>query len=173
MKRTAIIVAVIAVILMGIFAFGGKANAPTLPDGQTDGNPAPVATSTATTTNSGAPATSTPGTPATPGTASPKTVTLKLDEAQVVNGLSINAWAVLEDSRCPTDVQCTWAGRARVAFNVTGTGTYVNQNASIELEPGQAKAALGKQITLNSVTPNPISTKKIQDSEYWFSVTVK
>lgn len=168
MKRTAIILAAIAIILIGIFAFGNKATAPTLPD------PISVATTTATSTDSGAvPATTTSEIPSGQGSATSKTATLKLGETQTVNGLSVKAWAVLEDSRCPTDVQCVWAGMVRIALHVSGTGAAAGQSASVELEPGQSKSALGKQVALDAVTPHPISTKKIQDDEYRLSVTVR
>jgi hypothetical protein len=40
------------------------------------------------------------------------------DEAAAAGALSITFQAVLEDSRCPLNVQCAWSGRVRVQLGV-------------------------------------------------------
>ncbi len=85
-----------------------------------------------------------------------------------VNGLRIKAVAVYEDSRCPSDVQCVWAGRVRVGFSVFVPSGWQD----LELENRQEKFIRDRTVTLDEVTPDTISTKKIADNEYRFKVTV-
>ncbi len=95
----------------------------------------------------------------------PLTTTLRLDQEITVDDLKIKPTAVLEDSRCPKDVQCIWAGKVRVAFSVSGS-------ASSVFELGQTIIFKDKQIKLDEVSPHPISTRKIADDEYRFKITV-
>ena len=46
--------------------------------------------------------------------------------------------AVTEDSRCPTDVVCVWAGNARVSLRVTAAGTDSTIALNTGLEPHSA-----------------------------------
>ena len=46
--------------------------------------------------------------------------------------------AVTEDSRCPTDVVCVWAGNARISLRVTGAGTDSAIALNTGLEPRSA-----------------------------------
>lgn len=108
-------------------------------------------------------ATTTPPAPTTSGA-----VTLKLNVPQTVLGTTITAWAVTEDGRCASDVQCVWAGRVKVAFNIKSP----SGDSSKELEVGQSITTENLIITLKDVTPYPISTHKIQDDEYRILITV-
>ena len=55
----------------------------------------------------------------TPATA-PGTVRIPLGEAVAVDSVSVRFDAVTEDSRCPPDVNCVWAGRAHVRLIIGG-----------------------------------------------------
>jgi len=44
----------------------------------------------------------------------PSMVNVALNETVTMDGISISFTEVLEDSRCPTGVQCIWAGRAKL-----------------------------------------------------------
>ena len=91
--------------------------------------------------------------------------TLGLNETFVINGVTIKPWAVTQDSRCPSDVVCIQAGKVIVALNVA--------SSTMEIEPGQTKMIDTLSVTLNDVTPYPISTHKTTDQEYKFSFTFK
>jgi hypothetical protein len=96
--------------------------------------------------------------------------TLELNKPKIIAGLNVTAWAVTEDSRCPSDVQCIQAGRAKVAFNVVSGP----QTTTAELEIGKSvEVGTNATLELDEVTPYPVSTKKIADEEYRFEVTVK
>jgi hypothetical protein len=80
----------------------------------------------------------------TPAQGTPLDVPLSLQGGQSVlveTGLTITFQAVLEDSRCPTDVDCVWAGQAKVTFQMEA--------------PGQAVAAITLTTMPDQTTPNP------------------
>lgn len=103
--------------------------------------------------------------PVPPLSTTTASATLGLNDAFVINGLVIKPWAVTQDSRCPSDVQCIQAGKVTVAVNVG--------DSSMEIEPGQTKLVGSLSVTLNDVKPYPISTHKTTDEEYRFSFTFK
>jgi len=55
--------------------------------------------------------------------AEPGVVAARLNEtADLGEGLRVRPLEVLEDSRCPQNARCVWAGRLRVRVNVEGVG---------------------------------------------------
>lgn len=105
---------------------------------------------------------------ASPAITEPTRVELKLYEKRQFGELAITPWAVLEDSRCPSDVQCFQAGRATVAFNLSGP----SGDSALQLEVGKTGSTENLQITLDEVRPATLSTHKITDEEYRFTVTL-
>ena len=76
----------------------------------------------------------------------PGVVTAGLNEtADLGDGLTVRPLAVVEDSRCPVDVTCVWAGRLRLRVNISGSDT--------ELTLGAPDGA----VVLAAVTPPPIA----------------
>ena len=79
---------------------------------------------------------------------------------------------VTEDSRCPSDVTCIWAGRATAQldlsmlsngrdlgrFNVSETGSTADKNSSITVN--------GFTVKLQSIQPYPDSKTRLQLSDY-------
>ena len=63
-------------------------------------------------------------------------IKIPLGESIHLENVSIKFVEVLEDSRCPKNVTCVWAGRARVLVEVTESGKHVQQK---ELLFGQTK----------------------------------
>lgn len=86
-------------------------------------------------------------------------------------GVFIKFIEVMEDSRCPKDVTCIWAGRAIVKAEVTIDG---NKEEKIlifgEVRPGEEKnTALytSKEFTINGLTLNPYPTSvSSEDTNY-------
>ena len=80
---------------------------------------------------------------------------------------------VSEDSRCPSDVVCIWAGQivVLVALEVGGDDLY-----SENLTVGQGAAAVvdigGYLVEAVSVAPYPVSTKTIAPSDYILTLKV-
>jgi hypothetical protein len=96
------------------------------------------------------------------------TATIGLNKKAYFNDITVETWAVLEDSRCPKDVQCIQAGRVVVAVNILSDGTFAR---TADLKIDDAVIAGKTRITLSAVSPETDSTKKIEDGEYRFTFT--
>jgi hypothetical protein len=99
--------------------------------------------------------------------------TLKINQTMTIepSGIQVTFANVTEDSRCPSDVQCFWAGQVSVVVNVTA------QNASsleLTLSGGQSEAISFDNylIRLVDVQPYPVSTKEISLSDYIATLVV-
>lgn len=98
-----------------------------------------------------APAAGAPEAPADrSGAETPGTVTVQLGETARLGDIRVRPIAVIEDSRCPRDVTCVWAGRLRL-------------KAAISAVPGEAVLTLsepfalpgGGRLTLVAAAPEP------------------
>jgi hypothetical protein len=71
----------------------------------------------------------------------PVEVTVKLGQSvDCGSGITIRFEDVLEDSRCPEDVNCVWAGNAKVSLTVTRTGKEpARVTLNTNLEPRTAR----------------------------------
>ncbi|HJU68542.1 MAG TPA: hypothetical protein VJ650_09890 [Gemmatimonadaceae bacterium] len=79
--------------------------------------------------------------------------------------LSIQVVAVPEDSRCPGDAVCVWAGNARVSLSLRdGTNTDAADVNSM-LQP-RAVTRLGYTIELIDVRPTPLSGQRLSLEAY-------
>lgn len=69
--------------------------------------------------------------------------------ADLGNGLRVRPLEVLEDSRCPQNARCVWAGRLRLRVNVEGVGDreIIADEAAVETTRGTFQ--------LVAVTPGP------------------
>lgn len=72
--------------------------------------------------------------------------------------------AVKEDSRCPVDATCVWAGKLTVTTRITAT--HWAQTAQITL--GEPYEVMGRTFLLASATPGKRSEKTIPSGEYRF-----
>ena len=79
--------------------------------------------------------------------------------------LSIRVDGVPEDSRCPTDVQCVWAGNARVVLELREGEDTDTASVSSTLEP-HAVSRWGYRIELVDVKPGTTAGQPIPPSEY-------
>jgi hypothetical protein len=66
--------------------------------------------------------------------------------------------AVTEDSRCPRDVNCIWAGEVKVQLAV--------DNSTLEVLAGGSAVAAGYRVTVVRVEPQPVSTARIAPQDY-------
>lgn len=97
--------------------------------------------------------------------------TLEARIGQSVSALdvTITPKAVIEDSRCPADVQCIWAGRVRITVTLTsGLGT-----SDQEFTLGQTITTEAETVTLVEVTPAMKSNTDITPAQYRFIFEVK
>ena len=73
--------------------------------------------------------------------------------------------AVLEDSRCPADVRCIQAGRARVRLEVTQGRHPVSIELSTDADASMRSAG-GVTWELQNVAPYPSSGRERRDRDY-------
>lgn len=100
-------------------------------------------------------------------------VSLRLNKQKMVtrDRLKIKFVAV-EDSRCPQDVTCVWAGNAKVTVKIIdrrGKSETFELNTNLE---AKAVRFAGYEIKLINVTPYPRSNIRINPNGYTAKFTV-
>jgi len=90
-------------------------------------------------------------------------VTLAPGEGVAVNNarLKVRFVGVIEDTRCPRDVNCIWAGEVRVQLEI-----YAISQSRAELLEGGSTVVGQNRVTLVRVEPQPVSTAKIVAQDY-------
>lgn len=102
-----------------------------------------------------------------PGAQSRDPANARIGEAVYVDGPIVKPVEVIEDSRCPKDVQCVWAGRVRVKMlwmRADGPRTFI---LSTE---GSTPIADGT-MTLSNVRPERRKNGKVDRDDYRFSLS--
>ena len=85
-----------------------------------------------------------------------------------IHGTTIGILELMEDSRCPSDVQCVWAGTVRVRVSLD------SYNRDFTFTLGQPQVVGKATITLTAVTPaEKFSTQTVPLSDYRFTFTVE
>lgn len=100
------------------------------------------------------------------------TVRVKTQKSVMRDRLKIKFVAV-EDSRCPEDTNCIWAGNAKVTIKVTnrrGESQTFDLNTNLE---GKSACFGGYEITLGEVAPYPRSNIRIDPNGYTAKFTVR
>ena len=95
--------------------------------------------------------------------------TAGLNQVAIVDGLRIRPIAVIEDSRCPANVQCVWAGRLVVRARMNGPGwTQVR-----DFELGVFQAVDRYRVTLIRAEPPKVAPGPIDPGAYRFTFEVQ
>ena len=79
--------------------------------------------------------------------------TAALGQQAYVDGLRVTPLKVLEDSRCPINARCVWAGRIIVRAAVTGSSWH----RTLDLELGQPQQLADGQLTLVAAEPGKMA----------------
>lgn len=88
----------------------------------------------------------------------------RLGQPTRVGVLVATPQVLVEDSRCPVNVQCIWAGRVVVTTRIDGPGW----RESVNLTLGKPYATHGTGITLASVQPQKTSGTRPAPNDYLF-----
>jgi hypothetical protein len=91
--------------------------------------------------------------------------TAALGEVAYSNGLKVRPLQVLEDSRCPINAVCVWAGRLIVRSEVIGG----NWRQMRDIEMGQAQQIADGALTLVSIQPSKQAGAEIDPRAYRFT----
>lgn len=91
-------------------------------------------------------------------------VKIPIGKAIEMKGISVKFLEVVEDSRCPTGVDCIWAGRAIVKVSVTSNGNTEDKLLTFgEVRRGEVKNTnlfSSKEFAINGLTLNPYPTSE-------------
>lgn len=89
-----------------------------------------------------------------------------LGQKAYVDGPLVQPVEVIEDSRCPMNARCVWAGRVRVKMVwIRGNG----EKQPFEATLGEPVQLADGQFTLESVRPEKMTNVTIKPSDYRFS----
>lgn len=93
---------------------------------------------------------------------------VRLNQEASGGGISLTPLEVLEDSRCPVDVECIWAGQVRLKTKIiSGLG-----ESEMTFITGNPITTGAEEIALTLIEPVPYSKKFINPEEYLFTFTV-
>ena len=86
-------------------------------------------------------------------------------------GIKVAFVELVEDARCPADVQCVWAGNAKIKIRVTknGRSKILELNSS---ESGAAPTCAGYSFKLKNLTPELRSNVRINRNAYEATIEV-
>ena len=92
-------------------------------------------------------------------------VTLGVGEAASIQGtpVSLRFVGVIEDSRCPSDTTCVWAGEVKVQLEFLERG---KDPRPVELKLNESTNAAERTVTLMQVEPHPRSNVRIAANGY-------
>lgn len=90
-----------------------------------------------------------------------------LNDSVILGDIIVTPIEVLEDSRCPLDVTCVWAGVLSVKVKFQNVNN-LDDVVYFILNLTNKASFNGKTITIKSVEPLPYSGKKISSKDYKF-----
>lgn len=97
-----------------------------------------------------------------------QTVTVQVNHQKTLakSKLTIKFLSLVEDSRCPTDVQCIQAGNAKITIQIKKAGgTWETFEVNTNFKP-QAVLFAGYIINLTDLNPKPASNIRINRNGY-------
>lgn len=90
-----------------------------------------------------------------------------LGQEAMVDGPIVKPIAVLEDSRCPMNARCVWAGRVRLKMLWMRS----KGDQEFELTLAEPKPLANGSITLTSVRPDKRTDVVLKPADYRFSLS--
>ncbi len=99
-----------------------------------------------------------------PAPFAPDGSTVEIGDGVRVGKLVAVPQVLLEDSRCPMNARCIWAGRVVLSTRIYGPGF----DETVPLVLGEPHALPGTSITLTSVQPETLAGEEIPVPNYRF-----
>jgi hypothetical protein len=96
--------------------------------------------------------------------------TAALGQSIMLNGLRIRPIRIVEDSRCPAQVQCVWAGRIIVDTEISGAASYQRRN--LELGKPSRLSTVPMRITLIAAEPGKVAGSETPADAYRLTYSV-
>ncbi len=91
--------------------------------------------------------------------------TAGLGQVASIGGLRVRPLQVVEDSRCPVNALCVWAGRLVVRTEIQGG----NWRETRDLELRKPQAIADGEITLIEAAPSKMADQPIAPADYRFT----
>lgn len=91
----------------------------------------------------------------------------RIGEPTRAGSLIVRPTKVIEDSRCPINARCVWAGRVVVRAVVS----YRDMNETIDLTLGEKTIVDGGELLFESLSPAKSTDMEIDRSDYRFRFT--
>ena len=91
----------------------------------------------------------------------------RIDQTVEIADFALTPLEVLEDSRCPENVQCVWAGRLRLKARIDFGGKVTEP----ELALGEAWPIGGGTLEMTEAKPHPEQGRTIYPEDYRFGFT--
>lgn len=110
-----------------------------------------------------------PDAPNVEGTPRAEGTSVAIGQPVHVGDVVVTPKSIVEDSRCPINARCVWAGRLIVRTRIDGAGW--RDTADITL--GETYGTHGHVIALVKASPDPIAGQEIQPSSYRFSYELR
>ncbi len=105
-----------------------------------------------------------PNAPIVEGTPQPVGYAVPLDVPVRVGDLVLTPKKVVEDSRCPMNARCVWAGRVVVTTRIDGAGWRETKDLTL----GEPYGTHGEVFALASVRPERTTQVAIEPRQYRF-----
>ena len=90
---------------------------------------------------------------------------VSFNETARVGDLGVTPTDLVEDSRCPADAQCVWAGR--VVITAVVAGDTATETRTLVL--GDPIVAQGQSLTLSAVLPGKAAESETPRADYRFT----
>ncbi len=99
---------------------------------------------------------------ATATVAAPRHGLVRLGQRVRIDGAIIRPIRVVEDSRCPANARCIWAGRLVLRTELRTP----RRHERIDLTLGEPTPVAGGMLTLNSATPARYTNRPVRSGDY-------
>lgn len=104
---------------------------------------------------------------------STSSVSARIDERVQIGAFSITPRQVLEDSRCPANVQCIQAGTVRLRVEVGLASASTTKTVDVTLDTPAALDTGSTSIKLSEVAPVAVAGTNIATSTYQFTFIIQ
>ncbi|WP_324827615.1 hypothetical protein [Qipengyuania zhejiangensis] len=88
-----------------------------------------------------------------------------LGQPVLVGDVAVTAKRIVEDSRCPINARCVWAGRLIVETRIDGAGWRDTANITL----GESYGTHGQVVALVDAGPDKMTSPELQSGQYRFT----
>ncbi|MCA1622879.1 MAG: hypothetical protein LC768_00870 [Acidobacteria bacterium] len=102
-------------------------------------------------------------------------VTVQINQQKTItkNKLTIKFVSLVEDSRCPTDTNCIWAGNAKITIKVSNAKAAAKTFELNTNSKPQSVSYAGYEIKLADLNPKPATNIRINRNGYTATFVVR